>query len=58
MRQQQTDTQTLRNLQLTLSIYEKCLSFDFNQVHMNESLDDAPSTNIPGVWRQYTVENP
>lgn len=40
-----------------MTVYEKCLSYDFNQVSMNESLDDAPATSVPACWRPLTVEN-
>ncbi len=52
------DEQTLKNLELTLKVYDKCLAYDYEQVHLNESMDDAPSTNIPGNWKALIVENP
>jgi len=46
------------SLLLCMSIYERCLSFDFNAILLNESLDDPSSTNIPQAWRPLIVENP
>lgn len=40
----------------TLSIYEKCLSFDFTAILLNETLDDPTSTNVPTSWRPIITE--
>ena len=58
MIQANKDHQTLTNLELVLKVYDKCLAYDYEQVHLNESMDDAPSTNIPGNWKALIVENP
>ena len=34
----------------TLSILEKCFSFDFSAILLNETLDDPACTNIPTAW--------
>lgn len=34
-----------------MSIYEKCLSYDFNAVMLNDTLDDQSSTYVPTTWR-------
>lgn len=41
----------------TLSIYEKCLSFDFTAILLNETLDDPTSTNVPTSWRPIITES-
>ena len=45
------------NLFQTLSIYEKCLSFDFTAILLNETLDDPTSTNVPTSWRPIITDN-
>lgn len=44
------------SLYQTLSIYEKCLSFDFTAILLNETLDDPTSTNVPTSWRPIITE--
>ena len=45
-----------------LTILERALSFDFNAILLNETLDDPITTNIPSSWAPYlerpeTVQN-
>ena len=40
-----------RNLQVSFSIYDKCLSYDFYAIMLNDTLDDPSSTYIPTTWR-------
>ncbi len=42
----------------TLQIYEKCLSFDYTAILLNETLEDPTSTNVPSSWRPLIAEKP
>ena len=46
-----------QSLLQSLTIFEKCLSYDFTSVLLNESLDEPQQTNIPASWRSL-IENP
>jgi hypothetical protein len=39
-----------------LKIFEKCLSFDFNAILLNETLEDASCTNVPVTWRALLLD--
>ena len=37
--------------------YNKCLTFDFIAILLNETLDEPSQTNLPSSWTKH-VENP
>ena len=50
-------TLVCESLQLTLAIMEKCLSYDFSAVLLNDTMDEPMSTNIPSNFRPM-IEDP
>lgn len=44
------------SLMQSLCILERSLSFDFNAVLLNETLDDPITTNIPSSWAPYIIK--
>ena len=48
---------TLQSLQVCLETYQKCLTFDFIAVLLNETLDEPSQTNLPASWGP-NIEDP
>jgi hypothetical protein len=48
---------TLDSLEVCLETYNKCLTFDFIAILLNETLDEPSQTNLPTSWSKL-VENP
>lgn len=51
------DPVSLESLQICLETYEKCLTFDFVAVLLNETLEEPSSTTLPTAWAK-EVEQP
>ena len=47
----------VQSLEQSISIFEKCLSYDFNAVLLNDTLEDPSNTHIPTTWRSVVVDN-
>lgn len=47
----------LKDLETSFSIFEKCLSYDFYAIMLNDTVDDPSSTYIPTTWRP-VIERP
>lgn len=56
MSQNQSNEVLLEQLQTSLEIYHKCLTFDFVAILLNETLDEPSQTNLPSAWVK-DVEN-
>jgi hypothetical protein len=52
------DCLLVTSLAKVLSILEKCISYDFTAIMLNDTLEDPTSTHIPSTWRPFVVDNP
>ena len=48
---------TIDSLIVCFETYQKCLTFDFIAILVNETLDEPMQTTLPSEWRVF-VENP
>ena len=47
---------TIDSLQVCFETYQKCLTFDFIAVLMNETLDEPQQTTLPSEWKVFVED--